>query len=50
MTSASERQIILQRVTALRRLAKIGAAREEYPKLTEIDKWANEVEEYVKRK
>ena len=48
--SMSEKQILLQRLIALKRLAKVGAAPYGTPMNTEIDAWAAELEEYIKRK
>ena len=45
----TEKEIILQRVTALERLAKMGAAPYGTPKNAEIDAWVKEVKELVKR-
>jgi len=48
MKSLSQKQILLQRVMALKRLAKMAAAREKSPKLSEIDSWAAELESFIK--
>ena len=44
----SEKQILLQRVMALRRLAKIAVAHVGTPDRSEIDAWAEELDEYIK--
>jgi hypothetical protein len=46
--SLSQKQILLQRITALKRLAKMAAAEEKSPKLSEIDSWAAELEGFIK--
>ncbi len=51
MTSKSEQQVLLQRVMALRRLAKIGAPLYgNTPTHEQIDAWAKELEDYIKQK
>lgn len=45
----TEKEVILQRITALERLAKVGAIASDGPKYTEIAAWVKEVKEYVKR-
>lgn len=50
-TSKSEQQILLQRVKALNRLAKIGSPLYgSSPTHVEIDAWAKELENYIKQK
>jgi hypothetical protein len=47
--SKSEKQILLQRIIALERLAKVGAASAKFvPKIKEIEAWSNELKEFVK--
>ena len=49
MTRAkTEKELILQRVTALERLAKIGAAPYGSPTNAEIDAWVDEVKAFIK--
>ena len=48
MRPKTEKEIILQRVTALERLAKMGAAPSGSPTNAEIDAWVAEVKEFVK--
>ena len=46
----TEKEIILQRVTAMERLAKMGAAPYTTPTNAEIDAWVAEVKEFIKAK
>ena len=48
--SLSNKQRLLQRVMALKRLAKIAASQYSDPKLSEVDAWAAELEEFIKDK
>jgi uncharacterized protein YaaR (DUF327 family) len=47
--SRTEKQILLQRITALERLAKIGTLTYNGPSIEEIEAWSAELKEYVKR-
>jgi len=49
MRPKTEKETILQRVTALERLSKMGAAPYGTPTNAEIDVWVKEVNEFVKR-
>jgi hypothetical protein len=47
--STTEKQILLQRVTALERLAKISTLTHRGISIKEIEAWAAELKDFVKR-